>query len=375
MFTPGEKVAAVTIFFWSLFLPVRAAILFEDNFDTLANWTVAQPLSADDSCSFNCGIPGEWDGYYNGRSWCSGGPGSNNVYINGTAGYPIESSNSACRSGSGKCATYWDESCNDFFEDSNGIIAVDLGQQHQEIWTRFFIKIGRKSNGQDYQLGYLDNDAPQHKILHMHAYDGQSSMFSTYCRALGNYPFNVWGWNAYEDHVYQYWGQRCWAGATTYEQCSAAYYCNSSSPTWRYDTNDMNYTHLHNSFDASLGDGSWHSIEVYSRINTYNAATGHWNSDGVMQVWYDGALVDNRSNVVYVQDGAASGIRGWRIVGYGGNNSNMWTNTCSGASCEQWYAIDDVVIATNYIGPDYVIGGGAPPDATPPTPPAGLNVR
>src|SRR5574343_135547 len=93
---------------------VYASVLFQDSFDSSSDWTVTQPTGSDSHCypSTSCGVPGGWTGYVNGACLCdgiSGEPGNNNFYINQYAGYPLETN--ACRGGSGKCVTFWEESC------------------------------------------------------------------------------------------------------------------------------------------------------------------------------------------------------------------------------------------------------------------------
>ena len=72
-------------------------------------------------------------------------------------------------------------------------------------------------------------------------------------------------------------------------------------------------------------------------------------SDGVYEFWYDGIRHDNRRNVVWLEGTVETG-RAFRFISFMGNNYVSWTNSCSGTACEQWYAIDDIVIATENIG-------------------------
>jgi len=61
---------------------------------------------------------------------------------------------------------------------------------------------------------------------------------------------------------------------------------------------------------------------------------------------------------------------GWNMVSLGGNAFNLFSDTANKA--EQWYALDDVVVSTEYLGPGYVIGSL---DATAPASPTGLSVE
>ena len=111
------------------------------------------------------------------------------------------------------------------------------------------------------------------------------------------------------------------------------------------------------------GDGGWHSFEYYLKVNSAPGV-----SDGVHKFWFDGNLVTNISNIQWAtSSGQSSPRRLWNYIFIGGNNANAYA--LQSTSPEQWYAIDDFVVSTNYIGPNYVISGSSPPDTTPPSPP------
>jgi hypothetical protein len=119
-------------------------------------------------------------------------------------------------------------------------------------------------------------------------------------------------------------------------------------------------------------DGEWHSIEYKLKEIPQKGV-----SDGEFLMYIDGHLAISKTNIPWADMGAdASGTRacsdcggrvvnppsdflGWNTVIIGGNaNIQRFSNT-SNTNVEQRYTIDDLVIATSYIGPDYVIG--APP--------------
>jgi hypothetical protein len=115
-------------------------------------------------------------------------------------------------------------------------------------------------------------------------------------------------------------------------------------------------------------------MEFQFKMNTNNGST--FNADGVHSFWLDGQLKYEATNIPFSDNGSSvNPRRGWNFVSLGGNNNNHWIDNCTGTGCEQWYAIDDVVISTTYVGPDYVIGGGTPPNTTPPAAPPRLRIR
>jgi hypothetical protein len=89
------------------------------------------------------------------------------------------------------------------------------------------------------------------------------------------------------------------------------------------------------------GDGEWHSMEWYVKLNSAGGV-----ADGKARFWLDGRLVHDQSNVVWVPAGDNPSSWQWNHVWLGGNNANTYT-----PASEQWYAVDDVVVSTNYSGP------------------------
>ena len=108
------------------------------------------------------------------------------------------------------------------------------------------------------------------------------------------------------------------------------------------------YDGMGTDFDESgmMGDGGWHCWEFYLKRNTAVGA-----ADGVHKFWQDGQLIYEAYDIAFADVGAVSGPRkGWNYVTLGGNNFNLHAHVST--KSEQWYAIDDFVISTEYIGPD-----------------------
>jgi phage gp37-like protein len=103
---------------------------------------------------------------------------------------------------------------------------------------------------------------------------------------------------------------------------------------------------------GDITDGQWHKMVFYVKMNTQNL-DGSWNSDGINRFWFDDSLILEETSIPWMESGVA---RPWNYVAFGGNQDNVFTDTTSGD--EQWYAIDDVVISTEPIPDDYIIGGG-----------------
>ena len=65
-----------------------------------------------------------------------------------------------------------------------------------------------------------------------------------------------------------------------------------------------------------------------------------------------GSLLSNHNNILWANTESQS--RGWNHVWLGGNNINTYGDEYEPWKKlhEQWYAIDDFIISTDYIGPD-----------------------
>lgn len=337
-----RKTWLIIFFIFSVFLltgHANAGVIFQDNFDAQNDWTLPQPINAPSTCWVNCTVPSGWNHYYNGRSFCPGGPGKNNMYID----------NVNSRGGSGKGMTFWDESCVDFVEDSDGQLGKFLGADYQEVYVRFYIKFSPTYQWKEGEF------TPFHKFIHIWSYGGSGEPYNFFDRN-NNEPVFVGNFEKYLSNISTMLAFRC----------EVNYYC-QGTPRYTFMVGtDMDHTVM--STWAALRNGQWHSVEYNVKMNTYNAGLNTFNADGVARFWLDGNLIYSVSNIPWKDNGGTPN-RGFNSISIGGNNYNRWTTSCSGTSCEQWYAVDDVVVSTTYIGP-----GGTVADTTPPNPPSGFFV-
>ena len=241
----------------------------------------------------------------------------------------ISISNEHYKGVSGKAFTVWTESAPTWSAD--GLLMRSLGAEYNEVYVKFWHKL---------QPGWLMDDDEDGilKIFRVLHYDGTGNIFQFF--STGNScPVYVidwklsptWGWR----HVHSF---RC-APQDKY------YYCN---PDMDYDprfSGDFNSP-------GQLGDGEWHLIELHLKMNTPPTSGTEWNRDGIFQFWFDSVLQTEKTDRQYIVEGPA---KGWNYIGIGGNQHNVFTDETSGD--EQWYAIDDIVVSTEPIPGDYVIGG------------------
>jgi len=316
--------------------PAYSQVIFQDNFNSSADWTVAQ--GATSTCCRSCtsdgtcaSYPPNWDGYYNGGSYCSD-PGHNNFYISSTN-----------PRGSGKSLTFWDESCTQDFGNSDAQVGKSLGAVYSEVWIQYYIKFQYPFHWEVMANG----DGGGHKWFHLQYHEGTSTPWN-YFGNPANMPIGVPGIHTYYDHVYYYSAYRC----------EINYYC-QGTPSYQFDVGtDMDHVDL-GTWSSVFGDNNWHKVEFYYKMNTNAGATFH--ADGIHRFWLDGVLKYESSNIPFSDNGSQqSPRRGFNFFAIGGNNSNYWNQSCNGTACEQWYAIDDLVLSqTRYTG-----GGTAPANPT-----------
>jgi hypothetical protein len=335
---------------------LNAQVLFQDNFNSTPDWTIAQQPSTEVRCfaGYNSPCspapPQGWSGYYNGMSYMGNagyGVGYNNMYINTIPGYPFETSGT-CRGGSGKCLTFWDEAASNNFVNSDGQLYIDLGQEYQDIYYRFFFKFGRRANGSPYSFTNNQQDYPQHKLFHLQHF-ASGAPWQYFHTNEGNQPVFVGGLASYAPSIGStgdlttYSATRCYSGNGTGD---AGYYC-QGTPT-SYGQIGFPTKQIARSSTA-MNDGNWHSMEVRLKMNTFSGTT--FRADGIYSLWIDGVQIDNYTNAVFSQNGAETNpVRGFRVLAVGGNSSFHFPTCTESANCEQWYAIDDIVVSTQRIG-------------------------
>ena len=374
-----KKIFTLLAFFLLLVTsPVHAGVIFSDNFDSQTDWTKTQSKVDTTWCWTGDCTPGAaptgWTGYLNGRSLCSDTAGYNNFYINASPGYP-ESTGNTCRGGSGKCLTFWSESCAPQFENSDGSLIVDLGVEYKTLYVRWYVR---------FQPGWVWGQtgegvgAPQHKFWHIQHY-GSGLPWEYFGANEYNQPLVSGGIQV--DVVGQYTGIYqairgfCGEGGPS----NSCYYPNTGTPnysaSWLFNTNDAsgrNQLDVDNDYakryvyevwgsgTGKLGDENWHYIELMQQMNTWSGTA--WNADGIIKIWIDGILQTSRSNISFNKasggyNAETNPVRGFRVISLGGNNNNYYA---ASGDREQWYAIDDVCISTDPIG-DGVCGADTTP--------------
>lgn len=296
-------------------------IVFQDNFDQHPDWQIEQPTGA--LANTNVSDYGSdlylLDSYY--AYYTLGTHFSQNLHNS----FIIESANA--RGGTGKAITCWQES--DTRADSGGGWASDgqigllLDQEYEELYMRFYIR---------FQHGwqYVSGKDMMMKIFRVTHFRGGSpfSYFNPHNhQPLCQIDLVRWMGSSYPAIYFAY----------RYE---TNYYPDDATP---YHTRGDSY-----SFDgvAQADDGEWHCWEMYVKMNS---AVGV--ADGVVRMWQDGLQIAEDTTMAWSDEGSQESLRlMWNYVVIGGNDYNHYARNED--ESEQWYAIDDLVISTEYIGPD-----------------------
>ncbi len=326
-------------------VPTRAAVIFQDNFDSQTDWTRTQPTDQSYTCFPNssCSLPTGWNAIYDGFTYLTGS--YNNLYVNTNAGYPRTADDIPCYGGSGKCLTQHDESDAECVHDcSDGNLGVYFPSSYNDIYMRFYMA---------WQVNYQWASGIGMKFWHVQNWDGPGD--SPWHYHTANYAntqiFGIGGLIEYSGSLYY---------MTAYS-CEGSISC-ATRPDDGFDPeNNADYKLLgtiSNLRSSGFLDGNWHRWEAHYKVGTPGG------NDGRHRLWLDGVLIyDSNTHVPneggptpipFLPAGSTSG-RQWNMIALGGNQNNYL-----GSEVEQWRAYDNLCIAdTGPIG-DTVCGAEAP---------------
>ncbi|MFH0925536.1 MAG: putative Ig domain-containing protein [bacterium] len=400
----------------------REGIIFQDNFDAHPDWSPTEKTNQQATEWWPghqpTGMPAPPEGYYGYRV---GGTKFNDPAPNT---FIIDSTNH--RGPSGKALTYWSESCRETSWASDGDLYIVLepnGNGYEELYIRFYVK---------FQPGWKWNinnkSSPSQKFLRVSHYIGKDAdpcswgqkgiyggshypaFLGTFSKwGYGEYPIALSSSNRYET---EYYPPNAIPLHTSVDECYFKDAQGNNKDFWD---------------EGMMGDGKWHCWEFYLKMNS---AVGVAN--GQKKFWLDGVPIpstefndlawSDKTSVVVGTNGQdytcikrrkssdndrpvtgqdwqtywqPSGSTGegkewkadtyyglssdglspenprsyWNFVAIGGNNANYYAPNEEEA--EQWYALDDLVISTKYIGPEYIIPKDAPVNQSPDLSPIG----
>lgn len=298
-------------------------LLFYDDFNSKADWSPPQPSSNTLSCikGQNCStsLP---DGYYDYRvaalEQCSNRDGKHNT-LNISSNYP--------RGKFGKSFQYWSEPCfsSSGSWGSDGLLGVAFEPQ-SELYVRYWMRF------QQNWIWLVGGESPMQKFLHISHYDPENgSELWNFHDGIQNKPrftpqFAKWGGGTYRTQL-----DLPHSPLTANRDNSASFNVDVGLGPSPQDWSN----------EKAPGDGFWHCYEYYVKLNSTGGT-----ADGISRAWYDGNLIAEKTDVVWIPAGDNPANWQWNHAWLGGNNSNPYS-----PKNEQWYAIDDFVVSTNYSGP------------------------
>ena len=337
-----------------LMLPhfVKAAVIFEDNFDSLPDWNATNQLDGSECSVGMCvgTMPGNWNLYRSVNEVSGLDP---SISIQKLPGNLADHT-----TGNGKAAIIYNESVT---TDStpfpgDGIIGkyFGAGANYPELYIQFWSRTQPNWNFVESGLS---------KVFRASNWRGTSNIFQW---ANENTPIMFFDYAIYNGKQNYAPSYRCDqlpystnAGDGTLGR-SNDYYCgNNDQPT-----DGVGQVWGGVVPTAGYADTAWHKYEFYLKINDVGSA------NGVYKFSYDGNVVYDQENVVW-NESVFNPAKGWNSIAIGGNSDNKWTAT--GTNADQWYAIDDVVVSTTPIPANYVIGSDSS-DMIAPAAPSGLGV-
>lgn len=367
-----------------------AKVIFEENFNNLDDW---QPRAAtnDVAGTVSCSLP---------DTVCTTLPPANWSFFRGTGLWwgpnyndTVRITSQAGRGGSGKSFIVYNEANIGASGDgwgADGQLSKYFAQDYPELYIRAWTY---------YQPGWQwpSIDDMIVKTLRADHYTGTGEFYTNFSGG-NNAPIALYYFKYSNTYGTQFTlNTRCEPKATNYN-CSPAYNPTPLTLPLKGTTYKPNEV-------GEPADGTWHRIDLHIKMNTYS--NGAFNSDGVLESWYDGTLVQSKSDLRWLDTGSNPNW-GWNAVSLGGNAYNSFSDnwvtgknyiigdrinfsgyvfvctqnhTFSNSTkpslfstsaywnkieivkdrpIEQWYAIDDVVISTTTIPQDYVIGGPKP---------------
>jgi hypothetical protein len=97
-----------------------------------------------------------------------------------------------------------------------------------------------------------------------------------------------------------------------------------------------------NDYRGFLENNRWYCIEQYLKLNTLSENNTHGNADGILRAWVDGRLAFEKTDIRFRHVDKLRIEQVWMNVYHGGTKPSPY---------DQHLYVDNVVIATKYIGP------------------------
>jgi hypothetical protein len=319
-------------------LPVYGGVIFEENFDSLADWNVSRQYQGNECVDPCTTAPKNWTNYrvVDGSGTWTNPTGSVRVLPSSQADHTTSTS-------SGKAYVVYNQShpVDNWPGDSE--LVKKLGGEFDEIYLRLYMRT---------QANWKSVGSASSKVFRIQHYDGTGNVFQNFGTG-NNAPIALMLLGQMGDSS-SYPNTAAYIPAMRCDPQASVYYCDSS-PSWmQNDVFAYINTITHPAITSSWGDAGWHRWDLHLKMNTVGS------NNGVYEVWFDGTQIVSHTDAQWRSAGSSLGV-GWNLLSLGGNSSNSFAT-----QGDQWYAIDDVVVSTTPIPANYVIGAGAVTSPTAP---------
>lgn len=364
----GKYLLATSMVFTSV--GSQAEVLFVENFDDQPDWTSAMHSTDRAQYADTHTIPEGWYAVRQDPTWApSTGHADRHEAIE-----ILASNADKARGGSGKAYVSW----RDYYDagwlrwNSDSILAKYFPEGHDQLYVEFYIQFDPEwtqtgksklfrmtswSGNPDF-FGY-GGGRENGPVLFMDYEEGDSSVRNSLAFRSGPHGVN-YGMdnNLMGDMPRTLVGSGDYSGNWTSNTVGSIYGPDPQIPdkvNGGYIPKDIDYRPQH---DQIYGpSGTWTKVAYFVKMNSAPGVR-----DGVFKQWLDDQLVLETNKVTWVDSNPDNKMVKWNVVAIGGND--FWRGYTNEERREEWYAIDDVLIATT------------PPDEAPrPSPPTDLLVE
>jgi hypothetical protein len=312
--------------------PSAAGIIFRENFNGQSNWNINNEYAGQEVSPPTTKAPPDWSFF---RSVPGAGGMSPCVAIR-----PLPDGSADRSGGAGKSLVVYNESVSGANWPGDGILGKYFGAtaNYPELYVSFWLRT---------QAGWQTVAGAQSKIFRVMHWDGGDAIFQFFPSGQSA-PIYLWD-------LATMGSSSSGANKASYQSAyrgdpqGSNYYLNNGGQ-W-YQTVDLFFgwngkvgTTLSdtvfrpwvNPGDPGIyADGQWHRYDFHLKLNDIGSA------NGIMEFSYDGVLKESHYDVVWKTAGSRAEL-GWNCIAFGGNSNN----TFSATPAEQWFAIDDIVVAT-----------------------------
>lgn len=289
--------------------------IFQENFDTQADWNVENNYTTE--CAGSCKTaPPNWSNYRTvpGTPRLTKPTGSIQKLPDGLPD----------RNGvNGKVYLVYNQSVPRVNWPGDSTLVKVLPQDYPELYVRFWIRT---------QANWQSVANAQSKIFRAFHWDRTGNIFQFFSSGTVN-PAYIWDWCTNNRNMATYMNAyRCDPQKTNY-------YCTAPGVP-SYQLNDYFRSWGKGPATSYYADGQWHRYDFHLKMNDIGS------NNGMLEWWWDGKLMESRTDVQWKAASGSSASIGWNTIAFGGNSNNTFSRH---TAADQWYAIDDITVSTSPI--------------------------